>query len=605
MSVTLKEFSGGKPVQAVSQQDFLGGQAPSSVQAPQAPQPQDQGSYLGQTLRNAPGSLGGLLSGIGGIIAHPIETAKNVGKLAIGTAGKLIPGTPEAGSKMAQYEALAGGVGSQLKQRYGGASNIAETFKTDPFGTAADVAGLLTGAGGLAKTAGTLAKSASLVSKGARIAEIGNAIDPFVRAGELLKGGLNVAGKVAGRVQPTLGGTILSGVPSEALSGIQDASAESSRLIWKAMQDSNATRKLVTHVENSIKGMDNIVNEVSRATARNITTKVPTVGLVDKVISNLNSIGVKVEPIYEKLRPTKEGLDIIDVSTGLPKRGKLLGYRVLEASVLGAKNAQKAIDNTLMAIQKLEDQKRISTIGLWDNAQQVSNNLKSIEKLNGYDKVFQAVHGTLTGSMPQQFWKKVQSQNEVRQLTEAMKKALSESQLEGYGANPIIGGQRVEGRLGQLFGKGKSVTRENILKFESTMRDQLAELRRLTGQNVEELVANGLITREAADAMLSPEIMDRALAHAVMGTAPTAFRSMSIVGGSIGGLLGATVNPIGAAGLGLTLAIPRVEGMLAYGLGKAKRAGGLGAGLAKTRPVQALGKGITTANQLRALLQKR
>lgn len=585
MSVTLKEFSGGKPVQAVSQQDFLGGQAPSSVQAPQAPQPQDQGSYLGQTLRNAPGSLVGLLGGLGSIITNPIDTVKNVGKLAIGTAGKIIPGAPKAGSKMAEYEALAGGVGSSLKERYGGLSNIKETFKTDPFGTAADAAGLLTGVGGLTKTAGTLAKSASLASKGVKLAEIGNAIDPFMRAGQLLKGGLNVGGKVAGTAQK-VAAPILSGVSSEALGGIQDASVQASREIAQAMRDSGTTRSLVSHIENSIKAVDSTINEVSRATARKITTKVPAAGLIDKAISALDEVGVKVEPV-------------------LSKTGSIMGYKVLEASVLGAENSQKALNRALMAIQSLGSKGEISTLSLWDNAQQLANNLAPIQKLNGYDKVFNALHGSITSSMPENFWAKVQSQNKVRQLTEAVKKSLSEAQLEGYGANPILGAQRVEGRLGQLFGKGKSITRDNILQFEKTMSSQLAELKALTGKSVEELVANGVLTQEAASAMLDPQIMNMALGHAVSATSPQVLRALSAIGGSVGAAFGIGVNPLAAGALGVTLAIPRTQGELALAIGRMKRAGGLGTALSGTRGVQGLAKGVTTANQLRALLQKR
>lgn len=207
--------------------------------------------------------------------------------------------------------------------------------------------------------------------------------------------------------------------------------------------------------------------------------------------------------------------------------------------------------------------------------------------------------------MPENFWAKVQSQNKVRQLTEAVKKSLSEAQLEGYGANPILGAQRVEGRLGQLFGKGKSITRDNILEFEKTMSSQLAELKALTGKSVEELVANGIITQEAASAMLDPQIMNMALGHAVSATSPQVLRALSAIGGSVGAAFGVGVNPLAAGALGVTLAIPRTQGELALAIGRMKRAGGLGTGIAGTRGAEALSQGVTTANQLRALLQKR
>lgn len=93
-------------------------------------------------------------------VIHPIETAKAVGNLALGTAQQAIPG--EQGKE--QY---ANALGDALLNRYGTLDNVKKTINTDPAGFAMDVSTILTGLGGAATKATQLPK----VAKAGAIAE--------------------------------------------------------------------------------------------------------------------------------------------------------------------------------------------------------------------------------------------------------------------------------------------------------------------------------------------------------------------------------------------------------------------------------------------------
>ena len=89
----------------------------------------------------------------------PVETAKSLGNLALGTGQLLIPG--EQGS-----EKYPRAVGQFLGERYGGMEEIKRTLATDPFGAAADLSTVLTGGAGLAaRGPGVAAKLAAGMSK--------------------------------------------------------------------------------------------------------------------------------------------------------------------------------------------------------------------------------------------------------------------------------------------------------------------------------------------------------------------------------------------------------------------------------------------------------
>lgn len=112
---------------------------------------------VGDIIKNAPGSAVELGKNIYTAVTHPIETAKTVGKTALGGVEKLIPG--EQG-----HEEYANAIGNMFAERYGGMDNLRKTMTQDPIGFLADASTLLSGVGALPKMGA--------------VAEAGRAIEP-------------------------------------------------------------------------------------------------------------------------------------------------------------------------------------------------------------------------------------------------------------------------------------------------------------------------------------------------------------------------------------------------------------------------------------------
>ncbi len=130
--------------------------------------------YVGETISNVPASAYRVGEDIVSTVVHPVETAKGIGKLALGSVQKLVPG--EQG-----YEYLADDFGQMVLDRYGSVENIMETIKTDPVGVVGDFATLLTGTGmGL--------KFANFGKASAAFSKAGAAIEPMTRVGKAAKG---------------------------------------------------------------------------------------------------------------------------------------------------------------------------------------------------------------------------------------------------------------------------------------------------------------------------------------------------------------------------------------------------------------------------------
>src|SRR5574343_1541174 len=113
------------------------------------------GGFLGNVVKSGGQMVGDLAS----TVAHPIDTGKNLFRLAKGAAELAIPG--EQGD-----EDVARAAGQFYKDRYGGWENIKNTLYEDPVGALADASTVLGGAGGAAKAAGALSKSANVAKVG-------------------------------------------------------------------------------------------------------------------------------------------------------------------------------------------------------------------------------------------------------------------------------------------------------------------------------------------------------------------------------------------------------------------------------------------------------
>lgn len=100
-------------------------------------------------------------------VAHPIETGKALGGIAVGGVQKLIPGQQ---SQEGQFDGLI----NFYKERYGGLEKIKNTLYTDPVGVAGDLATVAGGVGLVAKV-GTAAK----VGNFAKVAETASTVSKF------------------------------------------------------------------------------------------------------------------------------------------------------------------------------------------------------------------------------------------------------------------------------------------------------------------------------------------------------------------------------------------------------------------------------------------
>lgn len=129
------------------------------------------GDVATQGVKNIPSSTVEAAKSLVTPIIHPVETAKSLGKLAIGGAQKLIPG--EQG-----YEENADQFGAFVKDRYGSAEGIKKTLATDPIGAAIDVGSLLTGGGTVVRGVGTAGKVGRLSTAGKAIQKAGAVMEP-------------------------------------------------------------------------------------------------------------------------------------------------------------------------------------------------------------------------------------------------------------------------------------------------------------------------------------------------------------------------------------------------------------------------------------------
>lgn len=165
------------------EQFLTGGEAPLTELGPSA-------------VANFPESATQFAQDVAAPFVSPIETAKNVGNLALGALQKAVPGTQEK-------EVYADAVGDFFAERYGGWENVKSTMATDPVGFMADVATVLTGGGALAGRApGVTGQVAREVGKA------GALVDPARIAARAAAPVAKGAGKVAGPVASYLIGDL-------------------------------------------------------------------------------------------------------------------------------------------------------------------------------------------------------------------------------------------------------------------------------------------------------------------------------------------------------------------------------------------------------------
>jgi len=186
-----------------------------------------------QAVSNLPESAVQLGSDIVQPFTDPIGTAKSIAALGRGIYQKLIPGQQPD-------EAVADAVGQFFMDRYWGVENIKRTLATDPAGSLADLATVLTGFGGAA------ARAPSALGKvGRAVQTAADFVDPVTAA-------TKVAAPVA-----KIGVGLTTGVGSDALSAAAKAGKTGGQMAKDFLDNMRGKAPL-----------DTVVNDANKALAR-------------------------------------------------------------------------------------------------------------------------------------------------------------------------------------------------------------------------------------------------------------------------------------------------------------------------------------------------
>lgn len=177
----------------IQQWDMPSAPAPEQKEAQKAAEEDlSWGSVASGAVKNFLPSAGKALGETWDAITSPVETAKNLGNVALGYGAKLIPGRQDV-------EKYADAVNDAMAERYGGIDNIKRTLRDDPFGLLADASSAFTGGAGLTRSVATGAK---LANKAGLARGLGKAADVSAKVAAVVDP-LTWARKGAGMVVPS------------------------------------------------------------------------------------------------------------------------------------------------------------------------------------------------------------------------------------------------------------------------------------------------------------------------------------------------------------------------------------------------------------------
>ena len=184
-------------------------------------------------VENIPSSAKKLVGDTVQAIAHPIDTATNIGKIGEGVLQKL---GIMSGDDAKPY---ADAVGKFLVDRYGSGDAIKKTIATDPVGMAADIATVLSGGETI------LARAPGVVGKLGEVSgAVGRAVDPLTLAGKATVGGGRLAAKGLG---------VTTGVGEDAIKIAAKAGSEGGES-GKAFRDAMSGATPADQIVNEAKG---------------------------------------------------------------------------------------------------------------------------------------------------------------------------------------------------------------------------------------------------------------------------------------------------------------------------------------------------------------
>lgn len=225
--------------------------APTPFQkAAQPPQNMSWGDTLSSALQNLPGSIGGVLSSTGHALAHPLETAGNIGQLASGAASQAAGalGVQQDPAAKAQREALLDALESHYKQTYGSMPGFKNALANDPASIGMDAATVLGGGAGALKAVGMTGKLAETAGR------LGSVLDPIQSSVNLAKGVAKLPAYVVRGTQSTL-----TGAPFKAMELASKAGSTSDPVLKSAFLDQFTGKAPQTDIANTaLDGMQQI-----------------------------------------------------------------------------------------------------------------------------------------------------------------------------------------------------------------------------------------------------------------------------------------------------------------------------------------------------------
>ena len=303
--------------------------APDSSQQSEGEVP-DWSQIPGQAAENFVPSGKQFLGNIAHAVAHPIESAENLGSVGLGymeKAGKAV-GLPSGQG----YEQYADAVNKMVMDRYGSMDNFKKTLATDPVGAAADLSAVFTGGGSLAgKLPGVAGKVGDVVNAAGKV--IDPLAVPAAAASGLVKG-------ATGGIKHMIGER--TGVGPEALGAASEAGSTYTGDAAKTFRDNlrgNAPIEDVVHAATD--AMDNIVQNKNTNYKQGMAQAgltqpiapsswgkiaqgirdagdVDKVGLIESVSKTNNDLGAIVDDFLQNKTQyhTVEGLDALKQAIG-------------------------------------------------------------------------------------------------------------------------------------------------------------------------------------------------------------------------------------------------------------------------------------------------
>lgn len=251
-----------------------------------------------QAAQQAIPSAGRLVGDVARAVTSPVQTAKTLGKAAMGFGEKGLEqvGLREEGTS--SNEEIAQSILDMFKDRYGSKEKLRETAINDPAGFLADAAGLVSGAGTAAGVAGKAGKVGGLQRAGQAAQAVSSAIDPVQVGARAVGSTARAAGRATGNtVAGALG--ISTGAGTEAIRNAFRGGDEFSA----ALRGETTADNIVTISKDALQDIKNqrrtrYLQELEQATDIPNTLDIkPVKSALDEALEEFN------------IRKTKDGFD--------------------------------------------------------------------------------------------------------------------------------------------------------------------------------------------------------------------------------------------------------------------------------------------------------